>query len=121
MELHGLTRIDVSNMTAGALRRRRGALLRRLSALNAEVIRGSLVETYKRCGKAGCVCMSGKGHGPKYYLTLTLPGGKLDSIYVPQDRVHAVRRHVRNYHAFQEQLKLLCDINRELLRRHEPL
>jgi hypothetical protein len=113
--------MDVSGATTGALRRRRRVLLGRLSALDAEVIRGSLIETYKRCGKTGCVCMSSKGHGPKYYLTLTLPGGKLDSIYVPQNCLQAVRRYVCNYHCFQEQFKQLCDINRELLRRHELL
>jgi len=88
--------------------------------IDPAAIRGSLVERYKRCGKAGCKCMAGKGHGPKYYLTLCLGKGELDAIYVPQQDVNKVKGCVGNYHRVQEALKELCDINRELLRRREP-
>jgi hypothetical protein len=113
--------MDRTQTPTAALRRRRTVLLKRLSTLDAEVIRGSLVERYKRCGKAGCRCMTGKGHGPKYYLTMSLGKGKLDAIYVPQDQVDRVRTYVHNYQRFQEQFKELCDINRELLRRRQLL
>ena len=109
--------MDISQSSTILLRRRRGVLIKRLSLLNPAVIRGSLVERYKRCGKAGCKCMVGKGHGPKYYLTLCLGKGKLDAIYVPIEDVKRVYGHVRNFHHAQETLKELCDINRELLRR----
>lgn len=112
--------MDIKRSTIGQLRRRRDILIKRLSQLNPAVTRGSLVERYKRCGKAGCKCMSGKGHGPKYYLTLCLGKGKLDSIYVPLEEVEKVCRYVRNFHHAQETLKELCDINRELLRLRAP-
>ncbi len=38
------------------------------------ILRGSLIERYKRCGKPGCKCADGAGHGPKYYLSVSYPG-----------------------------------------------
>ena len=58
------------NEPAAALRRRRQALERQLPPLKA-ILRGSLIERYKRCGKPGCKCADGPGHGPKYYLSVS--------------------------------------------------
>ena len=63
----------MENQPAAALRRRRQALLRQLPSLK-EILRGSLIERYKRCGKPGCKCADGPGHGPKYYLSVSHPG-----------------------------------------------
>lgn len=112
--------MNIRETSTALLRRRRKRLLSRLSQIDPSAIRGSLVERYKRCGKPGCKCMTGKGHGPKHYLTLCLGKGKLDEIYVPQQDVTRVRACVGAYHCVQEALKELCDINRELLRRREP-
>ena len=68
-----------------ALRKRRHALLHQLPPLQA-ILRGSLIERYKRCGKPGCKCAEGPGHGPKYYLSVSYPGLR------PQmDYVHVLR------------------------------
>src|ERR1700745_3622742 len=61
------------NEPAASLRRRRQALLRQLPPLKA-ILRGSLIERYKRCGKPGCKCADGPGHGPKYLSLGQLPG-----------------------------------------------
>ena len=53
-----------------ALRKRRNALLRQLPPLQS-ILRGSLIERYKRCGKPGCKCADGPG--PVSYTHLTLP------------------------------------------------
>ena len=66
-----------------ALRRRRKQLLRKLPPLDA-VLRGSLIERYKRCGNPGCKCADGPGHGPKYYLSVSYPGRSPQMDYVPQ-------------------------------------
>ena len=63
----------MENEPAVTLRRRRQALLRKLPPLKA-ILRGSLIERYKRCGKPGCKCADGPGHGPKYYLSVSHPG-----------------------------------------------
>ena len=80
--------------TSSDLRKRRQALLRTLPPLVA-ILRGSLIERYKPCGKPGCKCADGPGHGPKYYLA--------------------------NYQRVREILEKICEINRELLRRREAL
>jgi hypothetical protein len=112
--------MNIPQTSTGLLRRRRKVLVQRIVRIDPAAVRGSLVERYKRCGKTGCKCMSGKGHGPKYYLTLCIGKGELDAIYVLQQDVNKVRGCVGNYHRVQEALKELCDINRELLRRREP-
>ncbi|MHC4710339.1 MAG: DUF6788 family protein [Planctomycetota bacterium] len=40
------------------------------------ILRGSLIERYKPCGRPGCKCAKGPGHGPKYYLSVSqaIPG-----------------------------------------------
>ncbi len=101
-----------------ALRRRRRTLLRRLPPLEA-VLRGSLIERYKRCGKPGCKCAQGRGHGPKYYLSVSRTGARPEMDYVPQAHQEQVAQYLANYRRIREILEELCAINRELLRRRE--
>jgi hypothetical protein len=102
------------------LRRRRTALLRQLPAPQA-ILRGSLIERYKRCGKPGCKCATGRGHGPKYYLSISRSGERPQMDYVPQVDVEQVRTYLANYQRTREILEEICAINRELLRRRERL
>ena len=69
---------------SSALRRRQQQLLRQLPPLD-RLLRGSLIERYKPCGKPGCKCAHGPGHGPKYYLSTSYPGRRPQMDYVPQD------------------------------------
>jgi hypothetical protein len=105
---------------ASALRRRRQSLLRQLPPL-AAILRGSLIERYKRCGKPGCKCASGPGHGPKYYLSVSYPGLRPQMDYVPQANYAQTTEFLANYRRAREILEEICDINRELLRRREAL
>ena len=102
------------------LRRRRTSLLRQLPAPQA-ILRGSLIERYKRCGKPGCKCATGRGHGPKYYLSISRSGEHPQMDYVPQGYVAQVREYLANYQRTREILEEICTINRELLRRRERL
>jgi hypothetical protein len=85
------------------------------------VLRGSLIERYKRCGKPGCKCADGPGHGPKYYLSVSFPGERPQMDYVPQESLEATRTLVANFHEVRATLEEVCAINRELLRRREAL
>src|SRR5438874_13006286 len=98
------------------LRRRRQALLRQLPPLRA-MLRGSLIERYKRCGKPGCKCAGGPGHGPKYYLSVSYPGLRAQMDYVPQGSYAQTAQFLDNYHQAREHLEEICEVNRELLRR----
>ncbi len=106
--------------TAAALRKRRQALLRQLPPL-AAILRGSLIERYKRCGKPGCKCANGPGHGPKYYLSVSFPGLRPQMDYVPQEDYDQTKEFLANYQRARELLEEICEINRELLRRRETL
>lgn len=102
------------------LRRKQKKLLGSLPDLTA-VLRGSLIERYKRCGKPGCSCAQGRGHGPKYYLSVSKPGQRPEMDYVPQDYLEKVKEHLDNFCKTKAILEELCEISRELLRRREKL
>jgi hypothetical protein len=115
MYINGLT-----EKSTKALRQRQKALLKRLPPLQA-ILRGSLVERYKRCGKPGCKCTKGPGHGPKYYLTVSYPKRKPEMDYVPAEFQEKVKEHLENYRKAKGILEEISEINRELLRRRENL
>jgi hypothetical protein len=112
--------MTIENELAASLRRRRQALLRQLPPLKA-ILRGSLIERYKRCGKPGCKCAEGLGHGPKYYLSVSRSGLRPQMDYVTQESHDQVAEFIANYHRAREILEAISEINRELLRRREAL
>jgi hypothetical protein len=85
------------------------------------ILRGSLIERYKRCGKPGRKCAEGPGHGPRYYLSVSHPGLRPQMDYVPQESHARIAEFVANYHRAREILEAISEINRELLRRREAL
>jgi len=69
--------------SSAALRKRRHQLLRALPPIE-QIVRGSLIETYKRCGRPSCHCVDGPGHGPKRYLSTIARTGERPRLgYVP--------------------------------------
>lgn len=99
------------------LLRRRQALAKQLARLEPLVLRGSLIERYKRCGSAGCKCQQGQGHGPKYYLSISQAGGRPEMDYVPEEYSQQVSAYLQNFQKVRQVLEKICNINRELLRR----
>jgi hypothetical protein len=109
---------DMTKKSTYALKKRRQALRRKLPSLMA-ILRGSLIERYKRCGKPGCKCAKGRGHGPKYYLSVSYPRLRPRMDYVPQEFHAQTKRFLANYQRAREILEEICEINRELLRHRE--
>jgi hypothetical protein len=110
----------VKNTPSATLRKRRDKLLRDLPPL-ARILRGSLLEKYKRCGRPGCHCANTRGHGPKRYLSISTPDQRPQIDYVPNDAVTKVTEYLDNYRNVREALNEICAINTELLRRREEL
>ena len=110
----------LTDQPAASLRRRRAALLRKLPPLK-EILRGSLIERYKRCGKPGCKCAEGPGHGPKYYLSVSQSGSSPQMDYVPLAYHDQTVAYLNNRRSIRQILDEICEINRELLRRRERL
>ena len=105
------------SVSIAALLRRRQALANKLAQLQPLVLRGSLIERYKRCGHPGCSCQQGQGHGPKYYLSVSQAGGRPEMDYVPEEYSQQVSEYVQNFQKVRQMLEQICNINRELLRR----
>ena len=100
---------------------RRHQLARGLPPIE-QILRGSLIETYKRCGRPNCHCVDGPGHGPKRYLsTISRTGERPRVGYVPNAAHAEVREFLANFRKLREVLNEICAINAELLRRRESL
>jgi hypothetical protein len=112
--------MNMQRESAAAFRKRRNTLVRRLPPLRS-ILRGSLIERYKPCGKPGCKCAEGPGHGPKYYLSISYPGQRPKMDYVPQEAAGQAAEFLANYQRTRELLEQICEINRELLHRREML
>jgi hypothetical protein len=79
-----------------------------------EVLRGTLRKRYLRCGKASCYCRKGRGHGPFFYLNVTLGVGRTRQITIaPEDWALALR-YAQNYRRMQEALEAVSTLNRKL-------
>src|SRR5260370_25935927 len=110
----------MEDLRSSKLRKRRAQLLRQMPALDT-LLRGPLIERYKRCGKPGCKCADRPGHGPKFYLSVSYPGLRPQMDYVPQESYAQTTEFLANYHRAREILEAICQINRELPRRREAL
>src|SRR2546421_28407 len=73
--------MNIQDLSPAALRKRRHQLARRLPPIE-QILRGSLIETYKRCGRPNCHCVDGTGHGPKRYLSTISPTRREPSMMI---------------------------------------
>ena len=96
----------------------RDRLLAQLPELR-QILRGSLVTRYRRCGRASCHCAAkgDPGHGPAYYLMVTDAPRQTVQRYVPTDQKQAVERWIENFRLARETLEEISTLNRELLKR----
>ncbi len=82
------------------------------------VLAGSLVEQSRRCGKPGCSCAGGAGHGPySYFSPRQVDRGRLR--YVPARLVSVVHRYLERGGEVEVLLAEISAINVELLARRE--
>jgi hypothetical protein len=110
----------MKDVSSTVLRHRRRKLLAEMPPL-ARVLRGSLVESYRRCGRPGCHCARGVGHGPKHYLSVSAAGQRPRQTYVSNAAHGEVAEFLDNFRGLRAALSEICAINTELLRRHEDL
>lgn len=81
-----------------------------------EIVRGSLVTRYRRCGKPTCHCATTKGHGPAHYLVVTLKPGKTEQILLSEEMLPVARQFLDNYNRWWAALEKVSEANRRLLR-----
>ena len=112
--------MNFRTLSISALRKRRRLLVCDLPPIE-HLLRGTLVETYKRCGRPNCHCVDGPGHGPKRYLSISQPGGRPQRDYVPNDVHVQVAQSIADFRKLRDMINEICAINTELLRRRVDL
>ena len=98
----------------------RTALLHRLLPLARRALFGTLSETYRTCGRAGCHCQAGQKHGPHLYMSFRGSAGTTAGYYVPQALGPRVRTGVAAWQALQAHLRELAELNRRQLWAARP-
>lgn len=97
---------------SSARRSRREVLWSRIAELADKAIFGSLSQTFRTCGNPSCRCHGGPKHGP--HLSISYRGdGKTTGYHVPVAAEEQVRAGVEAWHALQECLRELADMNSE--------
>ena len=105
-------------MTASTLEQKRKQLIKQLQSLDTDMLRGSLIKKYRRCGKPNCHCAQEQGH-ESYYLSVSMPGRNPIMIYVSFKNQDRVKKALANYQAAQNILEDISTLNREALARKE--
>src|SRR5260221_10969161 len=108
---------DLGQLTTRQLLARRRGMAARLGDVE-RVLAGWLAEQTRRCGKPGCRCAAGEGHGLYAYFT-PRPAGRGRLRYVPAALTGVVRRYLRNGEQIVQALAEISAINAELLARRE--
>jgi len=99
-----------------SMSQRRVILLRRLPAVAARMLQGSLSETTRTCGRPGCCCQHGERHGPHTYLTFKTPEGRSSAVYVPAAWVREAQAGVKAWKQFWALAGEVAALNREVAR-----
>src|SRR5512140_3895902 len=94
--------MNIQDLSSTALLKRRHRLARGLPPIE-QILRGSLIETYKRCGRPNCHCVDGTGHGPKRYLsTISRTGERPRVGYVPNAAHAEVCEFLANFRKLRD-------------------
>ena len=111
----------MEDLSTTELRDKRQQLIEQINAMDGKFLRGSVVESYKKCGKPGCKCEKGKGHGPKYSMTINFPKRRPEHDYITLEQISQVKEYVANYQQLKGLLEQICAINRIIIKRREEL
>lgn len=107
----------MSDMSRAELERQRRRLARHLPPLE-EVLRGSLFERSRRCGKPNCRCADPDDPGHAVVcVSRSLPQGKNAQVTLPRGLVPVAEGWVQNFQRWLEAMEQISAINHELLRR----
>jgi hypothetical protein len=92
----------------------RKKLAREIAKLATSAVFGSLSETYRTCGNAGCRCHGpGPKHGPHLNVVYRGATGKSTGYYVPTAAQERIRSGVAAWKELQDLLRDLADLNKD--------
>ena len=78
------------------------------------MVKGSLLELMRKCGKPGCKCQRGELHGPNFYLSLPRPGKRSRILPVPPNKVTTLKPLNGHYHDYQQSLTQIRRLDKEI-------
>lgn len=102
---------DIRQRIVRLATRRRAAEEMLLS--HKELLKGTVVEVTRSCGKAGCKCTRGQKH-PCYQISASIQG-KTRTRHLPQKFLDRVKRLTENYRGFRKARAEWVKINSEML------
>ncbi len=107
----------MGTVTMAQLEQRRDELKRELSRVQ-DMRRGSLVERYRKCGKASCACAGPQadGHGPCWSLTWQ-EDGKTSTRVIPAATVERTRSQIQEYRRFRGLTRELVKLSEQICER----
>lgn len=109
---------SMTNAQRRRLEQQRDALLARLHTL-PNLMRGSVYERLRKCGRASCVCAQGGPKHPTRQLTVAL-GGATRSRYVRLEEMAQVRALIGTYAELWAIVNELTAVNLALLHGEPP-
>jgi len=106
--------VDESTGKLAELEGRREEIRARMAAVG-ELRPGSLVEMYRKCGKANCRCAKPghPGHGPSYIVTHKERGVTVTRT-IPGDGVNTAREQIAEHRRFRKLVQEFVAINEEI-------
>jgi hypothetical protein len=106
---------DISHLRQQIVRLRSERTILEDQALRSRaMVRGSLLELMRKCGKTGCKCQRGELHGPNAYLSLPRPGKRSRILPVPSDKVTTLKLLNGHYHDYQQSLTHIRRLDKEI-------
>ena len=101
------------------LRLQQKKLIRQIREIvGKNLMRGTIVDTQRSCGKASCICVrEGKKHSSRS-LSVNI-GGKTRWIYLNEEREATAQVITHNYSRMWELLDKLTEVNLKLLKGFE--
>jgi hypothetical protein len=96
-----------------SLKSQRASLWKKLAAIGP-IVRGSIVQYSRRCGKPNCHCASGKRH-VSTFLVLRI-GNKNKNIYLQKNIQKLAKDWSDNYKKFSELTEQLSNTNIQILK-----
>jgi hypothetical protein len=97
--------------------KRQKELLAKTMPKTMEVIKGTMVEMKKACGKPNCKCMRGEKHKALYVSQYV--NGKPKMLFIPKAQEKRIRQCVENYKKIKRSINELSAINLEIIKREQ--
>lgn len=89
--------------------------LKQAIAQLGEMFPGSLIESFRKCGKANCHCSKkgARGHGPNWIVTREVKGHTVTKT-VPEAAIPQIQTGTQEYKKFRDLTRALVDTSSQL-------